>query len=157
MHIDSVAYKKNRPSVEIPEFSDEELNLKYITELLIVYSEEISTVINSIDELAKYGQYKVHFDFQRKSFYAVETLKQFERDNLPLGSDAFERLKEDIFAVIITKIFDTYRNSFDKMNKVLESCSSIDTSSNPLNISIAVIDKQGICHHLVNEDKLSWL
>lgn len=149
--------QKQRPTFEIPKFSDGEMSLKYISQLLAVYSEEISSAINSIDELSQYGRYKVHFDIQRKSFYAVETLKQFERDNLPQGCNAFERLKENVLTVVYTKIFDTYRNSFEKMNKILESCSYIDTSSNPLNISIEVIDKQGICHHLVNEDKMGWI
>ena len=133
------------------------MGLRYITQLLAVYSEEISNDINSVEELSAYGNYKVHFDIQRRNFYAVETLKQFERDNLPLNSKAFENLKSDVLALVYTKIMGTYKNAFEKVNDILNCCSMMDASSSPLAITITVTDKQGLCHHLVNESKLTWI
>ncbi len=149
--------KRQRETSSLPDFSDTEMKLRYITQLLAVYSDEISCEINSIEELTTYGQYKLHFDIQRKNFYAVETLKQFERDNLPPESKAFETLKDEVLALVCTKMFTTYKSSFEKMNQILESCSYINVSSNPLAISITLLDKQGVCHHLVNDNKLTWI
>lgn len=149
--------KKQRGALHIPKFSNTEMGLRYITQLLAVYSEEISNDINSVEELSAYGNYKVHFDIQRRNFYAVETLKQFERDNLPLNSKAFENLKSDVLALVYTKIMGTYKNAFEKVNDILNCCSMMDASSSPLAITITVTDKQGLCHHLVNESKLTWI
>lgn len=149
--------KKQREVLAIPNFSDAEMKLRYITQLLAVYSEEISNELNSIEELSDYKDYKVHFDIQRKSFYTVETLKQFERDNLPLESKAFENLKDDVLAIAYTIVLNKYSSALRKVNDILGLCSSMDASSNPLAISITIQDKQGVCHHLVNENKLTWI
>lgn len=149
--------KKQRESLSLPDLSNTEMRLRYVTQLLEVYSEEISHEINSIEELSAYGNYKIHFDIQRKNFYAVESLKQFERDNLPIGSQAFDNLKEDVLALVYTKIFGQYKNSFEKVNEILNCCSMLDASSSPLAMTITVKDKQGVCHHLVNEGKLTWI
>lgn len=130
--------------------------MRYIKQLLIAYSEEVSSEINSVEELSKFGNFKVHFDIQRKNFYSVETLKQFERDNLPPDSKAFETLKDEIFSSVYSKIMLTYENSFKKMISVLDHSSMLNITSNPLTVTISLLDKQGICHHLVNESKLSW-
>lgn len=148
---------KQRDNIPLPDLTDSEKTLRYVTQLLAVYSEEISQELDSIEELSAYGNYKIHFDIQRKNFYSVESLKQFERDNLPPDSKAFDNLKDIVLAVVYNKIFNQYRNSFEKVNDILGHCSLIDMSSSPLAISISVQDKQGICHHLVNENKLTWI
>ena len=111
---------------------------------------------NSVEELNVYGEYKVHFDLQRKNFYSVETLKQFERDNLPPDSNAFEDLKEEIFNAVYSKVLANYENSFKKLVSVLNHSTLLNISANPLTVTISLHDKQGICHHLVNESKISW-
>lgn len=148
--------KKYRNEITIPLIESTEKNMRYIKQLLIAYSEEVSSEINSVEELSKFGNFKVHFDIQRKNFYSVETLKQFERDNLPPDSKAFETLKDEIFSSVYSKIMLTYENSFKKMISVLDHSSMLNITSNPLTVTISLLDKQGICHHLVNESKLSW-
>lgn len=148
--------KKYRKETIVPVIEDVEREMRYVKQLLIAYSEEITCEINSVDELAKYGDFKVHFDIQRKNFYSVETLKQFERDNIPPESNAFETLKDEIFSSVYSKVMSTYENSFKKMISVLEHSTLLSITSNPLTVTISLLDKQGICHHLVNENKLSW-
>lgn len=148
--------KKYRKETTVPIIEDTEREMRYVKQLLIAYSEEITHEINSIEELSKYGEFKVHFDIQRKNFYSVETLKQFERDNLPPDSKAFEELKEEIFSSVYSKVMITHENSFKKMICILEHSSLLNITSNPLTVTISLLDKQGICHHLVNENKLSW-
>lgn len=148
--------KKYRKDTTVPVIADSEKEMRYVKQLLIAYSEEISKEINSVDELAKHGTYMVHFDIQRKNFYSVETLKQFERDNLPADSKAFEDLKEEIFTAVYSKVLATYENSFKRLLSVLDHSTLLNITANPLTVTISLHDKQGICHHLVNENKLSW-
>lgn len=149
--------KKTRNPEVIPSISDIDYQMRYIQQLLDVYSEEINIKISTITDLSKYQDYKIHFELQRKSFYAIETLKQFERDNLPPDSTAFEDFKDDALNAIFPKIFDEYKNSFNRINQILCHISKIEFTSNPLVVVINITDKQGICHHLVNENKISWI
>lgn len=140
----------------VPEMIDNELQMRYIEQLLLAYSEEVSAEINSVEELAKYGQYKVHFDMQRTNFYSIETLKQFERDNLPPDSTAFESFKSEVLTAVYPKLLDFHDNSFRRLQSVLQHSSLLAITANPLSITLSIMDKNGICHHLVNENKLSW-
>ena len=83
-------------------------------------------------------------------------MKQFERDNLPPDSNAFEDLKEEIFNAVYSKVLANYENSFKKLVSVLNHSTLLNISANPLTVTISLHDKQGICHHLVNESKISW-
>lgn len=148
--------KKYRKETSVPIIDEEEKEMRYVKQLLIAYSEEISAEVNSVEELSKHGKFKVHFDIQRKNFYSVETLKQFERDNLPPDSTAFETLKEEILSAVYSKVLATHENSFKRMIAVLEHSSILNITSNPLTVTISLQDQQGVCHHLVNENKLSW-
>ena len=148
--------KKYRKETIVPNIVDREKRMRYVKQLLYAYGEEISKEINSVEELNVYGEYKVHFDLQRKNFYSVETLKQFERDNLPPDSNAFEDLKEEIFNAVYSKVLANYENSFKKLVSVLNHSTLLNISANPLTVTISLHDKQGICHHLVNESKISW-
>ncbi|HCA08111.1 ABC-three component system protein [Chryseobacterium sp.] len=148
--------QKYRKDIVVPEIVDSEIKMRYIQQLLIAYSEEISTEINSIEELKKHGIYKFHFDLQRANFYSIETLKQFERDNLPPDSEAFESFKNEVLTAVYPKILNVYENAFRRLQSVLEHSNLIALSSNPLSVTLSVMDRNGICHHLVNENKLSW-
>ena len=50
----------------------------------------------------------------------------------------------------------TYENAFKKLTAVLDHSVLLNIMSNPLTVTISLHDKQGICHHLVNEGKISW-
>jgi len=148
--------KKYRKETIVPEIADTEKEMRYVKQLLLAYGEEISKEINSIEELSVYGHFKVHFDIQRKNFYSIETLKQFERDNIPPNCNAFEDLKEEIYSAVYSKVLATYENAFKRLISVLEYSTLLNITANPLTVTISIHDKQGICHHLVNESKLSW-
>ena len=94
---------------------------------------------------------------QTKNFYSVESLKQFERDNLPSDSRAFEDLKDEIYTAVYSKVLTAHANGFKRLISVLEHSTLLNISANPLTVTISILDKQGICHHLVTENKLSWI
>ncbi len=148
--------QKHRIETIVPNIIDSERKMRYIEQLLIAYSEEISSKINEIEELEKYGHFKIHFDLQRQNFYSIETLKQFERDNLPPDSTAFDDFKTEVLTAVYTKYLSSYENSFKRLISILEHSSLLNINNNPLSVTLSIMDKNGICHHLVNENKLSW-
>lgn len=148
--------QKYRNQTVVPEIIDSEAEMRYIQQLLIAYSDVVNVNITSVEELAQFIPYKSHFDMQRTNFYSIETLKEFERDNLPPDSTAFESFKNEVLTAVFTKYLNTYNNSFERLQSVLEHSSLLTLAANPLSVTLNVMDKHGICHHLVNENKLSW-
>ncbi len=148
--------KKIREETNVPQINIYEEEMRYVQQLLIAYGEELSLQINSVGELTKHGDYSIHFDMQRKNFHSIDTLKQFERDNLPPNSIAFESLKEEIYNAVYAKVLIFHQNSFRRLLSILEHSTSLNITANPLTVTISLHDRQGICHHLVNESKLSW-
>lgn len=148
--------QKNRIQTVVPEFIENEKQMRYVEQLLIAYSEELSDEINRIEDLEKYGNFKIHFELQRQNFYSIETLKQFERDNLPPDSTAFEDFKTEVLTAVYSKVLNVYENSFKRLQSILDHSGLLNITSNPLSVTLSVMDKNGICHHLVNENKLSW-
>ena len=50
-----------------------------------------------------------------------------------------------------------YDNSFKKVKSVENEAGKLVIDSNPLKEICRPIDKKGLCHHLVNDNKISWV
>lgn len=92
---------------------------------------------------------------QRERFYHAEALRNFARDTVPEGT--FISLQEELFHGVIDTCSDDHENGFKRMQATLEKASNLILTSNPLIQAIKVQDKQGICHQLVNDDKIKWV
>ena len=129
--------------------------LPYITQLLKSYSTESEITYKNISNLPVGKKYHNHLCRSRESFHTAEQLKNFSRDILP--PDVFESLKEEIYSGAIDIVEDDHDNAFLKIKEVEKEVRRIAITSNPLVLCSTGKDRVGICHHLVNEDRLNWL
>lgn len=148
-----------KPELIPPPEEIEERELPYVTELLRAYSNAAGMPINEPDELD--GTYKKHFDRQRKDYYAAETIRQSARDTLRLNeADGFDLLKEETYAGVIDTSEDTYSDAVKRLKAVLKAAAGLPLSHN-LELSllgwVGSSEKKGVCHMLVNDDKLRWV
>ena len=140
-----------------PDLSD--IEMKYANEILHAYSEYIGENISCVNDLdmgcKKKNKLKMDFLRQRERFYHAEALRNFARDTVPEGT--FISLQEELFHGVIDTCSDDHENGFKRMQATLEKASNLILTSNPLIQAIKVQDKQGICHQLVNDDKIKWV
>lgn len=125
----------------------------YINKLFKCYESESNNKINNIDDIRNSKRYFKHFNQQRERFFCSDNFKRFYRESLYGGQ--IEELEDDIYDGIFEVLYDEHKNSFSKMNKTLIKSTSIENHgllSKYLNSKI----KQGICHHLANDDKIDW-
>lgn len=141
-----------RKNIEVPDIKDDE-HLRYIIQLVKAYDSAHSEVIKGTTEIPK--SYSRHFKDARKGFYKAEELRVLIRDNLP--DEIFENLKEDVYDGIINIYENEYDDSFKKVKSVENEASKLVIDSNPLKEICRPIDKKGLCHHLVNDNKISWV
>ncbi|HHQ4556692.1 ABC-three component system protein [Aeromonas hydrophila] len=148
-----------RPHIITPPSALSEIESKYVNEILHAYSDFLGEHILCADELdmpcKKKSKLKVDLLRQRERFYHAESLRNFARDTVPEGT--FLSLQEELFHGVVDTCDDEHPNGYKRMQATLEKASNLILTSNPLIQAIRVQDKQGICHQLVNDDKMKWV
>ena len=146
-----------RPSPEIPAENIVTTDHRYVRQLLAVYAEAIGSdteplQMNILDNSEKH---KMDFHRQRERFYHAESLRNFSRDAVPAGT--YEQLQDDIYQGVVDICEDQHDNGLECMKSTVSQAAKITVHSSPLASVTRVADKQGICHQLVDDDRLSWV
>lgn len=98
---------------------------------------------------------------QRKAYYAAESVRRSVRDVIDDGDHQFELLEDEAYAGIEETYWSDYKNGFERLNAVLGKITSVALNKSALlhitNL-IGTLEKKGICHILVNNEKIdSWV
>ena len=109
----------------------------------------------SISDIVPVTKYNNHLKRARISFHHAEQLRNFSRDNLPIG--AYELFQDEIYHGIINIVEDDHANGFDRVKKVETHSSTIVISSNAIKEVTNVKDKTGVVHQLCNDQKIKWV
>lgn len=133
--------------------------LHYIKALFDAYSEYLKCKVS--EECHITGDLTCYKDFnmQRKRYYSAESIKRFVRDTFTT-TDEFAVLENEVFAGVIETIDDLYSNGLECLKSVMKQAASINTSKCILDSKLNYIgnmERQGVCHMLVNEGKIKWV
>lgn len=138
-----------------------EHEMPYVTELLRAYSNAEGREISDPEELKAYSNYKKNFDRQRKDYYAAETIRQSARDTLKLDeADGFDILKNETYDGVIDVCEGSYSNAVERLKAVLAQAALLPLSKNLDKSLLGWVssgEKKGVCHMLVNDDRLRWV
>ncbi|MEL0628154.1 ABC-three component system protein [Psychromonas aquatilis] len=145
-----------RPEPEIPPENTVSMEQRYVRQLLNVYAQSIGNDQQSPDLsiLDKDDNIRNNFLRQRERFYHAESLRSFSRDTLPLG--VFEALQDDIFDGVVDTCEASHSCDMDRLNKTMSQAANVTADASPLSSVTRPRDKQGMCHQLVNDNRLNW-
>lgn len=166
LHEDEISFKIHATNtktkitpIEVPDYP-QSTETKYIEALLEAYSDAecVTTIsLKSLDD-QQYSEYKKHLKRERRNFYAAESLREGTKDLFPEGEiDEFEALKEEIEQGVHYVYIDEYKNNLVRCNHVMTAAGRVQVQSTKTFIDnrwLGTIQKQGVCHFLVNEDRL---
>ncbi len=142
-----------RPISSKPPDTPASTESRYVTQLLIGYEEH--TGIKVTDPLAlSLPKLKNHFRRQREAFYEAESLRVFARDTVPPGT--FECLQNDIYGGVIDTHDSAHSDGYEKVCAVTKAARELQITANALISCTNPKDRDGICHQLVNEERLRW-
>lgn len=147
----------SRPDSFIPPENIDFTEQIYIERLFEAYSDYYKKPINRIEDLNGFEKEFSHFNRQRKCFYEAESLKLFERDILPEGVYGFEELINEVYEGIIDEVDSDHNDGYVKIKEVSKIARSLPVRTYPLESKVKGNDLQGICHHLVNDNKFKWV
>lgn len=126
----------------------------YLKKLFDAYGDHVGVENFVADSLKTYPNLKPHYDRQRVLFYNAESLRNFARDRTP--PQTFASLQEDIYHGVIDVCERAHEDALARLRAAVIAAGQTDVSGNGLNSVTGVRDKQGICHQLANDDRLTW-
>ncbi len=135
---------------------NDELLLRYVDQLFEAYTDHSKDEIKTIEKLTAHSELHNHFNRQR-CFYWANALNQFSRDILPIGNTCFDDLKEEIYHGVADISASIHQSGYENVVKTTQEATKLNLQSNALLDKVQIQDKIGICHHLVNENKLTWI
>lgn len=156
-----VAKLFKKPDPLLPPLTIDTVEMNYVAELFHVYQEKTGIKCECVKDLDSNPKMKRNFDRQRKNFYLAETIRRGLRDTVsPEKSDNFDTAKQEMYDGVVTTEEKDYNCGFERMTAVMEHATLVELSPNSKLITLNWIgpgEKQGICHMLVNDKKLSWM
>jgi len=146
-----------RPDPDIPPENPTERESRYIRQIFDAYSDHLKVKISDTLDIASSSKPDLsnHLLRQRERFYSAEALRVFARDTVPPGT--FDRLQVEILDGVIDICENTHSDGLARMHEVVKQSTCIALTSNPLVTVTHTKDRQGICHQLANDDKLTWV
>ena len=151
--------RKKKPQTVVPKTVQPD-ELTYVLQLYAAYKNATGKSISTPDDLDPLN-YREHFEHQRKTFYMAETVHHETRDSVRPGEkDPFEDLKDEIEEDIYEAKRKPYSNAVMKVDAVVERASKaiISTAVDDATFNwIGPGEKKGVCHMLVNEERLNWV
>jgi hypothetical protein len=129
----------------------------YTKQLLEAYSDHKKSNIHDLPALDKFEDLREHFIRQRESYYYADSLRQFSRDNLPPEVDYFEDLKSEVYTGVVDVYSKDFIDGYERLIATVIQAKIIQINGNALTNYVKQNDREGICHHLANDNKLIWV
>lgn len=127
---------------------------RYVAQLLEAYGDHRGTVVPGPATLAAWPPLQAHFKRQREAFYRAEALRVFARDHVQEGT--FEGLQEDITYGVADVHDAAHVDGYQRVCAVTRAARDLQITANALIHRVRPPDRDGICHQLANEDRLTW-
>ena len=146
------------PDVLTPPETHEAHEAVYIAELLRAYAHAQN--VPSIAPDAIPPAYQKNFNEQRQHYINAEAVRRRVREVFPPDNDQFGIFKDDIYDGVSAVHAQTAAHGYDRLLKVLTQAANLPKGRSLIETQLAWIgssQKQGVCHILVNEKRLTWV
>ena len=140
-----------------------------IDETEMIYVEALYDAYASAEDVPKYTRrdvernkrYKKDFAYQRKCYYATETIRRSLQDALlPLEYKEFDKMREEIKDTIYPKVIAPYDNGYLRLVDVTSLAAVAPVNRSQIALLpgwITAAEKVGMCHMLANRKEIQWV
>lgn len=145
----------DRPDPPKPPKAPTATELPYIEQLMKAYSDFTDAGVTNADKLTAWPNLVKHYLLSRTSFYSAEALREFSRDHLPEGE--YGNLQDEIHDGVQEAYLDEYDDGYAKLLATTKAALALEITDHALLPVLRPADRRGICHQLVNDDRLLWV
>lgn len=153
-----VRFKRNyptRPKADAPPPAPLPHEVRYVRQLLDAYGQHTGTVLTDIAALAAHHTLSQHFHGCRTDFFMADSLNRFYRDAQFPG--AFEHIKAQVEQGIRNTALRPHPTGYHRVCATLEQAATLPLAKTEYDYCVEAGDKQGLCHHLANDDIVTWV
>ena len=143
-----------RDQAQLPPPEPAETESLYLRKLLDAYGDHVGQDVAVKSALESHPDLQEHYNRQRVLFYSAESLRNFARDRTPPRT--FDSLQDDVYHGVIDVCEMTHSDALERLRATVKTAGALNVSGNALVSVTRVADKQGICHQLANDDRLTW-
>jgi len=143
-----------RGEPDTPPAEPAEAESLYLRKLFDAYGDHLGQRVVTKEELVSHPELERHYNRQRVLFYSAESLRNFARDRTPPRT--FDSLQDDVYNGVIDICEAAHADALERLRKTVSAAGQLDVSGNALVGVTKVADKQGVCHQLANDERLTW-
>jgi hypothetical protein len=143
----------DRPKPPVPPSSVAATETVYVGQLLAAISARLGTTISTPDDVADDSLRRL-FDRSRITFYCAEGLKELARDQM--ADTAFFDSLLDEFSDSLFHVYTDDPPGLHRLKATVNAAQKIQLGGHILAPHVKANDREGMCHHLANETRLTW-
>lgn len=136
--------------------------MTYVSAILEAFAEDAGVDVITQGDLAsnpEYQKYKERFDRHRADYYKAESIRESLKDTeLEKKAGVFKQLEDETYEGIVDTLEDDYDTSYKRMTAVLKHVTTVQFRSLLAEAAgwLGNAEKKGVCHILVNEERIKW-
>jgi hypothetical protein len=127
----------------------------YVSELYKVIAENLGISIQAAVDFAHSPHMRGLFDRSRITFYSAEGLKELARDHM-----ADEAFFDSLLSDFSNGLYHTYTapaaSGLVRLRATVQAAQSLQLGAHALEPHTTTMDREGACHHLVNNGVVTW-
>lgn len=139
----------------------DETEMVYVEALYAAYADAEGVPKYTSRDIERNKRYKKDFAYQRKCYYATETIRRSLQDaSLPMKYKEFDEMREEVKEGIYPKVNFPYADGFQRLAAVTSQAAILPISRSQIALLpgwIGSLEKVGMCHMIVNRKGLQWV
>lgn len=143
-----------RPDAQPPPTDVQNYELIYITRLLEAYGDHLDRQVTLADLPTLPAKILSNFTQSRGNFFIADALARFSRDHFPGG---FDSIKQHVHDGVVDVTSEKHDDGFACLIAALKQAAALPLPTSDLSPYVGPADKKGMCHHLANDGKLTWI
>lgn len=147
-------YPVRPPADQTPD-TVQSYEFRYIRQLFDAYADHLGIPVPDLPSLATKASLVEHFHRSRTDFFMADSLNRFYRDQFPEG--AFDHVKKQILDGVIDTTNAPHADAVARVRATVQQAAQLSLASTDYTPYVEPSDKKGVCHHLANDDKLTWV
>jgi hypothetical protein len=127
----------------------------YISQLFSVIAEQLRAKVNGVEDFIGNPEMLRLFTRSRITFYSAEGLKELARDQMA-HADYFETFLDDFASGLYHTYTADFASGLKRLQATVQAAQSLQLGSHILVHHATSTDREGVCHHLANNDVVVW-
>lgn len=127
----------------------------YVAQLFEVIGENLGTPVSQLSDFVDSDPHRRLFERSRITFYCAENLKELARDQMA-DTAYFETLVDEFFDGLYHICNDPADSGLKKLKSTIQAAQNLQLGGHALAPHIVANDREGICHHMANADRVRW-